>query len=74
MGEFDVANYRVWTSCTWSHAHSVGPGRLGCPWKGSASRLYPKGAAGISPSKPMHDDNNGVFLFQLSFASLFSST
>jgi len=33
---------------------------LGCPWKGTGSRLLPKGACGTSQSKPMHDDNNGV--------------
>ncbi len=31
--------------------------KLGCPWKGCASQVLPKGACGISSSKPMHDDN-----------------
>ena len=60
MGEFNHTNYRQWAKCGWAHAHSVGPGELGCPWKDGASRLFPKAAAGIAPSKPMHDDNNGV--------------
>jgi len=60
MGEFNHTNYRQWAKCGWAHAHGVGPGELGCPWQGGASRLLPKAAAGISPSKPMHDDNNGV--------------
>ena len=29
-------------------------------WRGSASRILPKGAVGIAPYKPFHDDNNGV--------------
>ena len=36
------------------------PRKCGCPWKGCASRILPKGALGISPSKPVHDDNNRV--------------
>jgi hypothetical protein len=32
----------------------------GFPAKGAASRILPKGAAGTCPTKPMHDDNNGV--------------
>lgn len=60
MGDFDVDNYRLWAACKWKHAHSTGPGSLGCPWKSCASRLLPKGAGGIVPAKPMHDDNNGV--------------
>ncbi len=38
---------------------------LGFPAKGCASRILPKGAAGISPSKPMHDDNNGMISLSL---------
>ena len=38
----------------------MGPGRLGCPWKGCASRILPKGALGNAPTKPMHDDDNGA--------------
>ena len=60
MGDFDHDNYRLWAACKWKHAHSVSPGLLGCPFKQCASRLYPKGAAGSGPSKPYHDDNNGV--------------
>ena len=55
LGEFDVNSYKAWAN---NDADS--PGKLGCPWKGCGSRLLPKGACGISPSKPMHDDNNGV--------------
>ena len=36
------------------------PRKCRCPWKGCASRILPKGALVFSPSKPMHDDNNGV--------------
>ena len=60
MGEFDSSNYRQWAAASWRHAHGVGPGKLGCPWKDGASRLIPKGACGIKPSKNRHDDDNGV--------------
>ena len=60
MGDFDVGNYRRWAAADWNNAHGVGPGKLGCPWKGCASRELPKGANGVKPSKPMHDDDNGV--------------
>jgi hypothetical protein len=60
MGSFDVDNYRRWASATWPGAHLVGPGRLGCPFVGSAQRVLPKGACGIIPYKAMHDDNNGT--------------
>ena len=60
MGDFDPSNYRHWAAARWAHAHAVGPGKLGCPWKGCASRLLPKGACGCTPYKPMHDDDNGV--------------
>jgi hypothetical protein len=60
MGDFDVDNYRRWAAADWNNAHGVGPGKLGCPWKGCASRELPKGANGVKPSKPMHDDDNGV--------------
>ena len=60
MGDFDVDNYRQWAHATWRHAHGVGPGRLGCPWKGGGGRILPKGAAGIQPAKEMHDDDNGM--------------
>lgn len=36
------------------------PTNLGFPAKGCTSQLLLKGAAGVSPSKSMHDDNNGV--------------
>ena len=36
------------------------PPKLGFPAKGCALWLLPKGAAGISPTKPIHDDNNGL--------------
>jgi hypothetical protein len=60
MGEFDVDNYRQWAAAEWGHAHGVGPGKLGCPWKSCAGRVLPKGALGQAPFKPMHDDDNGV--------------
>ena len=60
MGDFDVDNYRRWAAADWDNAHGAGPGKLGCPWKGCASRELPKGANGVKPSKPMHDDDNGV--------------
>jgi hypothetical protein len=60
MGQFDVDNYRQWAVAPWRHAHGVGPGNLGCPWKGCASRLLPKGATGNARYKPCHDDDNGV--------------
>ena len=60
MGSFEVDNYRQWANAPWHQAHGIGPGDLGCPFKGCASRILPKGAAGISPSKPKHDDDNGV--------------
>ena len=56
MGDFNLQTYKAWTRS----GNTVSPGELGCPWKGCASRILPKGACGISPSKPMHDDNNGV--------------
>lgn len=56
MGDFNLQTYKAWTKSN----TKVNPGVLGCPWKGCASRILPKGACGISPSKPMHDDNNGV--------------
>lgn len=56
MGDFNLQTYKAWTKSN----TKVSPGELGCPWKGCASRILPKGACGISPSKPMHDDNNGV--------------
>ena len=60
MGPFDVEHYRGWAAANWSHAHGVGPGRLGCPWRDGASRILPKGACGTAVEKPMHDDDNGV--------------
>ena len=60
MGGFDARRYRMWSVCDWPGAHDISPGGLGCPWKGGGARLLPKGAAGISPRKPTHDDNNGV--------------
>jgi len=60
MGPFDVTRYRTWAAAQWAHAHRVGPGQLGCSWKGNGSRILPKGALGTSRSKPMHDDDNGV--------------
>jgi hypothetical protein len=60
MGEFDVDNYRQWAHSPLPHAHTVGPGKLGCPWRGGGGRILPKGAAGISPSKEVHDDDNAV--------------
>ena len=60
MGEFNLNNYRWWACARWPGAHSVGPGQLGCPFKGGASRLLGKGACGIHPYKPMHDDKNGM--------------
>ena len=47
-------------AASWRHAHGVGPGELGCPWKGGGGRILPKGAAGIQPAKEMHDDDNGM--------------
>ena len=60
MGPFDVQHYRQWSAASrlWSHGSS--PGMLGCPFKGCGSRILPKGACGISPFKPMHDDRNGM--------------
>jgi hypothetical protein len=60
MGDFDVDNYRQWANAPWRHAHGVGPGQLGCPWKGGGGRILPKGAAGIQTAKEMHDDDNEV--------------
>ena len=60
MGEFDAQTFRQWAHAPWRHAHGVGPGHLGCPWRGGGGRLLPKGAAGIQPNKDMHDDDNGV--------------
>lgn len=60
MGEFDVERYRQWAAAQWNGSHGVGPGRLGCPWKGGASRILGKGAAGMKLYKPYHDDDNGV--------------
>ena len=58
--DFDVRIYRQWAAAPWEGAHAVGPGQLGCPWKHCGSRLLPKGACGISPSKPFHDDDNAM--------------
>jgi hypothetical protein len=52
--------YRQWAYNPWDGAHTVGPGGLGCPFRDSALRLLPKGACGVSPAKPPHDDDNGV--------------
>ena len=60
MGPFNVEHYRGWAGANWSHAHGVGPGSLGCPWRDCASRILPKGACGTAVEKPMHDDDNGV--------------
>lgn len=60
MTSFDPQQYRLWCHAPWNRAHSVGPGALGCPWSGGASRLLPKGALGNAHTKPMHDDDNGA--------------
>lgn len=60
MGAFNPQQYRQWAAAPWSRAHSVGPGALGCPWKGGGSRILPKGALGNARTKPMHDDDNGA--------------
>ena len=60
MGEFEVRRYRMWCA---AQSQGLGPQHcpgLGCPWMGGAGRLLPKGAAGIAPFKPMHDDNNAM--------------
>lgn len=57
FGDFDAQSFRTWNK---SNRTASIPTRLGFPAKGCVSRILPKGAAGISPSKPMHDDNNGV--------------
>ena len=57
---FNVRLYRQWAAAQWDGAHAVGPGEMGCPWKDCGSRLLPKGACGISPSKPFHDDDNAM--------------
>ena len=56
IGDIDVPAFE-----RWKRSGMKGPPpKLGFPSKGCASRLLPKGAAGISPTKPMHDDNNGL--------------
>lgn len=56
LGEFDIHAFEKWIA-SGENGH---PPKLGFPAKGCASRLLPKGAMGISPTKPMHDDNNGL--------------
>ena len=56
IGEFDVHAFEQWNK----NGMKGQPPNLGFPAKGCASRLLPKGAAGISPTNPIHDDNNGL--------------
>ena len=56
LGDFDAEAFELWTKTS----KKGSPTKLGFPSKGCAERILPKGAAGISPSKPMHDDNNGI--------------
>ncbi len=56
IGDFDVDGFKKWAT-----SNSKGmPIRLGFPAKDCVSRILPKGACGVGPSKPMHDDHNGV--------------
>ena len=56
LGDFDAEKFKQWTKTNKKN----NPTKLGFPVKGCAGRILPKGAAGVSPSKPMHDDNNGI--------------
>ena len=63
MGPFGTAeanHYRQWAAADRQWGLSAGPKHLGCPWRGCATRELPKGASGVAPYKPFHDDNNSM--------------
>ena len=56
LGDFDAEAFEKWTKTSKKNS----PTRLGFPSKGCTGRILPKGAAGRSSLKPMHNDNNKI--------------